>query len=302
MPDIDLIKTSFAAGELAEGLTGRVDLAKYSVGASTMRNFFVDARGGAMTRTGTAHVGMCRVVTDDPKPRSLPFIFSSDQAYILELNGSKMRVIQDGAYITTAVTNPITAVTRGVHHRHHQQRARPVGRRLRGDQRRRRLPAHERDQRPERPHLLRGRGDEPTPSPSMTTGRPAAPDYVAVVSTSWTAWTSGGTVRKIYEISTPWAGADLFTLTYAQQADILTVCSVNYPVYEIRRYGSVNWQIAQVVVRQHGTAGRQASYRPSLPSTTRRCSSTSTPTASRQLTRKRRESTPSAVIRASTLG
>jgi len=245
MPVLDLIKTSFAAGELAEGLAGRVDLAKYAVGASTMRNFYVDARGGASTRPGLAHVGRCRIVTDYPAPRLIPFVFSSDQAYVLELNGSKMRVIEEGAYVTTAVTNPITAVTTGattvITSNAHGLAVGDfvvitgvVG--------------------CLRTNGISGLNGRTFYVAAVTTntftvedyGPTGGADYVAVVSTTWTAWTSGGTVRKIYEISTPWAGTDLFTLNYAQQADILTVTSTNYPVYEIRRSSSTSWTIAQV--------------------------------------------------------
>ena len=50
------IQPSFAAGELAPSLWARVDLAKYHVGAKTMRNFYVLASGGAANRPGTAFI------------------------------------------------------------------------------------------------------------------------------------------------------------------------------------------------------------------------------------------------------
>src|SRR6185369_8317174 len=51
-----VIQTSFSAGELSPSLFARVDLAKYKVGAATMRNAVVDYRGGASSRSGTMFV------------------------------------------------------------------------------------------------------------------------------------------------------------------------------------------------------------------------------------------------------
>jgi len=47
------MQESFSGGELAPSLHARVDLAKYSVGLKTCRNFFVQAHGGVSNRSGT---------------------------------------------------------------------------------------------------------------------------------------------------------------------------------------------------------------------------------------------------------
>ena len=49
---VAVIQPAFAAGELAPSLYGRVDLAKYHVGAATMRNMFVDYKGGEKVALG----------------------------------------------------------------------------------------------------------------------------------------------------------------------------------------------------------------------------------------------------------
>ncbi len=51
-----IIQTSFNSGEWAPSLNARVDLQKYHSGAALLRNFFVDYRGGATTRTGTKYI------------------------------------------------------------------------------------------------------------------------------------------------------------------------------------------------------------------------------------------------------
>ena len=57
MTTIPVIQPSFAAGELSPFLYGRVDLAKFHVGARTMLNFFVHPHGGASNRPGTRFIG-----------------------------------------------------------------------------------------------------------------------------------------------------------------------------------------------------------------------------------------------------
>lgn len=72
---------SFSAGELSPQLWDRVDLAKYHAGAAKMSNFFVDFRGGASNRPGTAYVLQC---LDSTLPsRLVPFTFSTLQTYAL---------------------------------------------------------------------------------------------------------------------------------------------------------------------------------------------------------------------------
>lgn len=49
-----------------------------------------------------------------------------------------------------------------------------------------------------------------------------------------------------YQISTPYAGEDLFDLDYSQNADIVTLTSQKYAPRELRRYGNNDWRIVDV--------------------------------------------------------
>lgn len=49
-----------------------------------------------------------------------------------------------------------------------------------------------------------------------------------------------------YQITTPYAGADLFDLDYSQNADIVTLTSQKYAPRELRRYGNNDWRIVDV--------------------------------------------------------
>jgi hypothetical protein len=61
----------------------------------------------------------------------------------------------------------------------------------------------------------------------------------------------GGTLESspgvAYEIATPYVEADLATLKYTQNADVLTITHPNYAVYEVRRLALLNWTISPAV-------------------------------------------------------
>jgi hypothetical protein len=92
-----IILPSFGAGELAPSMYGRVDLAKYHVGAALLRNYFVDYRGGASSRTGTQFVG---AVADSTTPnRLIPFQFNTLQTYALVFGNKTLRFVTNGGYV-----------------------------------------------------------------------------------------------------------------------------------------------------------------------------------------------------------
>lgn len=106
-----LIKTAFVAGEIAPALFGHVDYAKFPLGASTMRNFFVSYTGGAYSRAGTKFVGFSKQTGRSVPPRLITFQFSINQGLALEFGNFYMRVVQNGAFVTEP-SLPITNATR----------------------------------------------------------------------------------------------------------------------------------------------------------------------------------------------
>lgn len=89
------IQNSFSGGEISPSLFGRTDLDKWHSGASTMRNFFSNYRGGASSRAGLRYILACRQSGSGLAPRNIPFQFSINQGYALEFGDN---------VITTAVT------------------------------------------------------------------------------------------------------------------------------------------------------------------------------------------------------
>lgn len=90
----NVIQSSFAAGELSPNLYGQVDLAKYHIGAATMRNFFVDYHGGASTRAGTQLIG---TPESNTYTKLVPFVFSTavGQTYILVFSNLRLQFIKN---------------------------------------------------------------------------------------------------------------------------------------------------------------------------------------------------------------
>lgn len=94
---VAVAQRSFAGGELAPSLYGRVDQAKYASGLRTCRNFMIMRHGGATNRPGTEFI---EEVKDSSKTvRLIPFIFNADQTYVLEFGNLYMRVYRDGAQV-----------------------------------------------------------------------------------------------------------------------------------------------------------------------------------------------------------
>jgi hypothetical protein len=94
VPAIPVIQPSFAAGELSPFLYGRVDLAKFHVGARTMLNMFVHPHGGASNRPGTRFIG--EVDDSSKRHRLIDFKFRASpggQNYALVFGDKTMQVV-----------------------------------------------------------------------------------------------------------------------------------------------------------------------------------------------------------------
>lgn len=80
---------SLSGGELTPGLHGRIDLARYAVSVATMENFIAKATGGAVKRPGTRYNGEVKDPTKPP--RLIPFVYSTQIKYLLEVGAGYIR-------------------------------------------------------------------------------------------------------------------------------------------------------------------------------------------------------------------
>lgn len=222
-----VIQTSFSAGEVSPSLWGRVDLAKYKVGAATMRNFFVDYRGGASNRPGTKFVG--RANNDSTAVRLIPFQFSTIQTYVLEFSNLAIRFISSGAYVLeankniTGVTNANPGVVTSNAHGY-----------ANGDW-----------------VYISGVGGTTginggtykVAGVTANTFQLNTLDGATVNTSAMGVYTAGGTVARYYTLVTPYVAADLALLKFTQSADVMTITHPSYAPRDLARLGATNWTL-----------------------------------------------------------
>lgn len=96
---------SFNGGEFSELMEGRTDLDRYPASMRRLYNYIAAPQGPAICRSGTAFVVPCR--SHSQQSVLLPFVFSSEQAKLLEFTDDRIRFIdEDGiqVYASVAVT------------------------------------------------------------------------------------------------------------------------------------------------------------------------------------------------------
>lgn len=103
-----ILQPTFTGGELSPSLYARVDLARYGTSLRTAKNFIVRPYGGVVNRPGFEFIGAVKTAANEV--RLLPFEYSTDVAYVIELGDLYMRFIYRGEYVVDAGV-PVEVVT-----------------------------------------------------------------------------------------------------------------------------------------------------------------------------------------------
>ena len=222
---MDQIQPAFTAGEIAPSLHGRVDLAKYAIGAKTIKNFIVHGHGGVTNRPGKDFIG----ATNDHSKRSrlIPFSFSTVQTYALEFGDQYMRVIKDGGYVLepsvviTGATqaNPVvvSAAAHGYSNGDEVFIAAVVG-------------------------MTEINGFR-----FIVANKTAGTfELTGIDGTGYTAYISGGTVARIFTLVTPYLEVDLPLLKFAQSADVMTITHTEYQQRDLARTDHHIWTLSVI--------------------------------------------------------
>lgn len=83
------IQYNFNGGELSQLVMGRADLDKYRTGMELIENFIPLVQGPLVRRSGCVHITSTKYSAK--KARLVPFVFSRDQAYVLEFGDQYIR-------------------------------------------------------------------------------------------------------------------------------------------------------------------------------------------------------------------
>ena len=119
MPKVRNLWTNFSKGELSPLLEGASDLAAYFEGGSVIENFRLMRQGGIQRRAGTRMIAEVKDSTKDTI--LLPFEFSVDDSYMLEVGDGYFRVFKNKAQVLSGavpvelVLPYVTADIRAIH-------------------------------------------------------------------------------------------------------------------------------------------------------------------------------------------
>ena len=97
MPRVSPAISSLTGGEWSPQMYGQIDLAGYPSACRLMRNFVCRVHGGAQKRPGTIYIA--EVKDSSEEVRLVPFQYSTEQAYCIEMGDGYMRFYKDRGQI-----------------------------------------------------------------------------------------------------------------------------------------------------------------------------------------------------------
>lgn len=220
------MQPAFTAGELSPALWARVDLSKYQSGLKTALNVFVHPHGGVSNRTGFEFIGRVR---NDGVAVLIPFVFDAetDQTYNLEFSDLKMRVYRAGSPVletaktimamTTASPGVFTSAAHGYSNGQEIFLDGLVG-----------------------PTALNSRN---LIVRNITANTFTLEDLFgnAISTVGLPAYVSGGTARRVYEVTTVYTAAEVARIVFAQENDVMYMAHPAHPPQKLSRLGDANW-------------------------------------------------------------
>lgn len=227
MAQAAIILSSFNGGEWSPDLDGRVDNDFYNSSCSSLINFFARVQGPAFKRSGMRYV--TRTKFNDRRAKMVRFQFSNTQTYFLEFGHNYMRVFRNHAPvvdpglnilgITQANPGVVTISAHGYTTGDWVQIAGVGGM-----------------------TQVNGKTYKVVVLGSNTFSLQDL-NGVAINTTSFGAYTSGGTSARIYEIATPYAETDLQSLRWTQSADVMFIACEGKQPQTLSRVADNNWSL-----------------------------------------------------------
>ena len=229
---VKVIQPNLAGGEVSDAIAARVDIDKYKTSVYKCENFFPQVHGGLTNRPGLQFIAEAK---GTGTTRLIPFEFNTTQTYVLEFGDQYMRVFKDaGQVLDTSVSLTVTGATA----------ADPVVITT--------STAH---------GLSTGASVYITGVAGMTQLNGRTFNITSLTATTfsiqnsagadvdgsaYTAYTSGGTADKVFELATPYVAADIFELEYVQSADVMTITHPNYAPRDLTRTDHDVWTLSTI--------------------------------------------------------
>lgn len=230
MPQASPIQTSFNTGEIDPKNVGRVDYDRMRAALRVCKNSIPRVTGSITRRPGTY---LCDEVKDSTKAtRCYKFKYSTIQAYVLEFGDLYVRFkknhapIYDLTLTITAATaaNPVVVTYTGTDPSNgdHLDISGVVG----------------------MTQLNGRRFKVANVNGGANTLELQTVDGTNVDGTAFTAYTSGGSAKRVYTLTTPYLEADLFQLKFTQNADTLYIWHPDYQERTLVRASDSSWTLA----------------------------------------------------------
>lgn len=225
MAKVNTIQTNLTGGELSPRLDGRVDITKFKNGARVLENVTVLPHGGARKRSGTKFVVAQKSSVDDVV--LVPFIYNSEQAYVLVFGPSYVWFVKDGGIIThgagtiTGITKANPAVLTYVGSDTYANGDVVIVTGVAG---------------------MTEVNNRQFTVANVDTGANTF-ELSGVDSREYGTYTSGGAVAEIVELTTTYTADQLDELRFAQTNDVLYITHGLHPTRKIGRSSHTSWTL-----------------------------------------------------------
>lgn len=206
-------------GYISPRMRGRVDLDFYKQSLDYLLNYIVTLQGEVNYRTGSIFVSSTR---NNNKARLIPFIYNTEQAYVIEMTDLYLRFYKDHGLITetpkaiTAITKAAAAQVTIAGHGF------VIGDPIYFDGV---LGMHQ----------INGREG------TVASVVDANNFTVNINTTTYSTYTAGGTGAKIVQVASPYTEAQLFELDYTQTNDTMYIAHKSYAPYKLTRSSHTSW-------------------------------------------------------------
>jgi len=228
MPRANITISNFAGGEASPKMRGRYDLPIYPTLSERMLNFISQTQGGGTYRNGTRFVNHTRL---NKTAFFYTFQFNDEQSYIMEFTDKKLRFFTNEGFLLetakniTGITQANPGVVTSASHGYEN-----------GDE----------------VYITGVSGMTEVNGKTFIVTNKATNTFELydvdgnkVNTSGFTAYSSGGTVARIYELDTNYLEAELFQLKFAQRANVMYITSLKHEPKKLTRVSATSFTLSR---------------------------------------------------------